>query len=121
MIARVRWLPAGHITHGYRRVFVIYGDQTLRHVVNLVPMPYEFVYRIRKMAHEDAVEDPSLWWGLSVIFSLVSNGTLLTAGNPSHADDGYIQLRPQALIEEELIPLEVYQKAMQKSVFVFSH
>lgn len=85
MTARVEWLPVGHITHGYRRVFAIFENKTLRHVVNLSPMPYELVYRVREMAGRDEVVEPSLWWGLSVIGALVSDGTLL---GPTNLDTG---------------------------------
>ncbi|MDQ0191066.1 hypothetical protein JI721_14395 [Alicyclobacillus cycloheptanicus] len=111
----------GHVPHGYRRVFAVYEDQTLRHVVNLAHMPYEWVFRVKELAGEAGVEDPSLWWGLSVITSLVSNGTLLGAENPDTADDGYIQIRPQAPTKDDLIPLSIYQAALREGAFVFSH
>lgn len=121
MTARVEWLPIGHITHGYRRVFSIREKQTLRHVVNLAPMPYETVYRIREMA-EDRVEDASLWWGLSVIRDLVSDGTLLGRTNPDTADDGYVQVRPQVpTTKDDLIAFSLYQTILQEGAFVFSH
>ncbi|MCL6442314.1 MAG: hypothetical protein K6T83_02415 [Alicyclobacillus sp.] len=111
----------GHVTHGYRRVFVIYENQKLRHVVNLSHMPYESVFRVKELAGEVGIEDPSLWWGLSVIASLVSNGTLLGKENPDTADDGYIQIRPQTPTKDDLMPLSMYQAALQEGAFIFSH
>lgn len=120
MTARVEWLPVGHITHGYRRLFAIFENHTLRHVVNLVPMPYEQVYRVQLMSGEDKIKDPSLWWGLSVITGLVSDGTLLASKNPDKADDGYIQLRPQPPVETDLVPLPLYRTALREGAFVLS-
>jgi len=121
MTARVEWLPVGHIPHGYRRLFVLFENETLRHVVNLAPLPYELVYSVKEMAGPDGVEDPSLWWGLSVITTLVSDGTLLGATNPETADDGYLQVRPQPPVAADLIPLAMYQTTLQQGAYVFAH
>ena len=100
MIARMIWLPLGHIAHGYRRVFTIYDDEFLQHVVVLSPMPYEAVYGISQFAGERGVKDPSLCWGLSTLFLLVKNGVLLNPANREIADDGYLQIKPQILTGE---------------------
>lgn len=121
MTARVEWLPVGHITHGYRRVFAIIENNRLRHVVNFAPMPYELVYRVREMADQDEVKDPSLWWGLSIIASLVSDGTLLGASNRETGDDGYLQMRPLAPDTIKFIPLSVYRESVENGALVFSH
>ncbi|MCL6453980.1 MAG: hypothetical protein K6T78_10265 [Alicyclobacillus sp.] len=114
------WLPVGHVAHGYRRVFAIFEDDALRHVVNFAHMPYEQVYRVREMAGGEVVEDPALWWGLSVIRGLVADGTLLGAANPETADDGYIQVRPSLPTPEDLIPLSDYRDAVSANALVLS-
>lgn len=120
MMTRVEWLPVGHIPHGYRRVFIIHQEQTLRHVVNVIPMPYEQVYHIRELGKPDDVADPSLWWGLSVIFQRVSQGILLGLNNPDSADDGYIQLRPDVLTQNDMVPISVYQTAFLQGRLTFA-
>lgn len=119
MTARVAWLPVGHIAHGYRRVFAIFEDETLRHIVSLVPMPYEQVYHVLEMAGPNGVEDPSLWWGLSVIVSLVEDGTLLAEENPDTADDGYLQVRPRLPDRSTLIALDTYRSILASGSLVF--
>lgn len=121
MTASVEWLPVGHVPHGYRRVFVIKQNQKLRHVINLAHMPYEWVFRVKEMAGVEGVEDPALWWGLSVIVSLVAKGTLLGAANLDTADDGYLQIRPLEPMKDELISLTAYQEALRVGAFVFSY
>lgn len=121
MTASIEWLPVGHVPHGYRRVFVIKQDQKLRHVVNLAHMPYEWVFRVKEMAGVDGAVDPSLWWGLSVIASLVEEGTLLGAANPDVADDGYLQIRPQEPTKDKMISLAAYQEALREGVHVFTY
>lgn len=121
MTARVEWLPVGHITHGYRRVFTVYENEKLRHVVNIAPMPYEQVYRVREISGQDEVVDPALWWGLSVIARLISEGTLLGRENPDTADDGYVHVRPQPIAESDLIPLSTFQAILQEGTFTFPH
>ncbi|SDW15665.1 hypothetical protein SAMN04489725_102209 [Alicyclobacillus hesperidum] len=115
MTARVEWLPLGHVTHGYRRVFVVYENGILRHVINFAHMPYESVFRVKQLATTERVDDPSLWWGLSVIAKLVSDGTLISSENPETADDGYLQIRPQVPSYDELLPLSVYRGAVEKN------
>lgn len=114
MTARVTWLPVGHIAHGYRRVFAIFEGESLRHVVNLSPMPYEQVYGVMSLAGDAGVKDPSLWWGLSAINSLISDGTLLGPENPVSADDGFIHVRPRMPCETELLPLSTYQAILRE-------
>lgn len=117
MTARVAWLPKGHITHGYRRVFTVCSnDGALQHVVVFVPMPYEAVFEVSQMADGVTIEDPSLWWGLSIVVRLIADGTLLTA-NEELADDGYLQMRPPLLSAEELLPAAGYQ-AIAKQGFL---
>jgi hypothetical protein len=118
MTAVVRWLPAGHIAHGYRRLFVIEQDGILRHVVVMVPMPYEAVYRVKQMAGDEPMTDPSLWWGLAVLRQLVANGVLLDPDDPDVADDGYLQLRPPMPREIDLIPLDVFEMALRQRQYV---
>lgn len=113
---RIHWLPVGHVAHGYRRVFVIYQGNHLRHVVNIVNMPYEQVYLVREMAKGNTDDDPSLLWGLSIITSLMADGTLLNEANPDVADDGYIQLRAHPPTESELIPLPIYQSILRDGI-----
>lgn len=120
MSARVEWLPVGHVAHGYRRVFTVFEDDKLRHVVNLAHMPYELVFQVRELAGKDKVDDPSLWWGLSIIASLVANETLLAPENPETADDGYIQIRPQLPNVWEMISVEDYQEAKQVGYFALA-
>lgn len=117
-MARVAWLPLGHIAHGYRRVFTVFEDETLRHVVNLTPMPYEQVYHVLELSGKDGVQDPSLWWGLSVIMSLVADGTLLAPENPDTADDGYIHVRPRLPDPSTLIPLDTYRSILDAGSLV---
>lgn len=111
MNARVKWLPVGHVAHGYRRVFTVYEGEMLRHVVNLAHMPYELVFQVREFVGKDKVDDPSLWWGLSIISSLVADGVLLGPENPETADDGYIQIRPQLPVPTDMVPVAAYQEA----------
>ncbi|MCL6637950.1 MAG: hypothetical protein K6T26_08375 [Alicyclobacillus sp.] len=120
MNAVVRWLPVGHIAHGYRRVFVLEQDGVIQHVVVLVPMPYEAVYRVKQMAGTLPVADPSLWWGLSVLRQLVREGVLLHPDNPDMADDGFLQLRPAMPAPEALIPLPELAAAVQAGVYPLS-
>ena len=122
MIARMIWLPLGHIAHGYRRVFAIHdADERLRHVVVLSPLPYEAVYGISQFAGERGVKDPSLWWGLSALVLLVKNGVLLNPANREIADDGYLQIKPQILTGEELLPLAAYDAVLEEEEFRFSY
>lgn len=121
MIARVEWLPVGHIAHGYRRVFTVFANDSLRHVVNLVPMPYEQVFHIREFGKPQEVSDPSLWWGLSIISQLVERGILLAPENPANADDGYVQVRPEPLAAQDLLPLTVLDSAISARAFVFPY
>ncbi|MCL6597374.1 MAG: hypothetical protein K6T81_01385 [Alicyclobacillus macrosporangiidus] len=114
MTAVVRWFPVGHIAHGYRRVFVTEQDGELRHVVVMVPMPYEAVYRVKQLAGDQPVADPSLWWGLSVLRRLAADGVLLNPDHPGVADDGYLQLRPPMPSEADLIPLDAFQEALKQ-------
>ncbi len=118
MAARVKWLPLGHIAHGYRRVFVIDEDNSMRHVVVITPMPYEAVYSVLQLSGETPVQDPSLWWGLSAVSRLIAQGTLLNPANPDVADDGYLQLRPQMPGKEELLPLPVFAMAVRAGELV---
>lgn len=120
MMTRVDWLPVGHIPHGYRRVFIIHQGQTLRHVVSFLAMPYEQVYRIRELGKPNEVADPSLWWGLSIIFQLVSQRVLLGLNNPDTADDGYIQLRPDVLTQDDMVPISIYQTAYLEGRLIIS-
>lgn len=121
LTARVEWLPVGHVPHGYRRAFVVYEGPRLRHIVNVSHMPYELVFQVREFAGEGGVEDPSLWWGLSIVALLVADGTLLGPANPETADDGFVQVRPKAPTERDLIPLPLYQRILHDGAFVFSH
>lgn len=114
MIARVTWLPVGHIPHGYRRVFAVFQGESLRHIVKLSPMPYELVYGVLTLAGDAGVEDPSLWWGLSVVDSLISEGILLGPENPETADDGFIHVRPRVPSKADLLPLPTYRTILQE-------
>ncbi len=118
MAARVKWLPRGHIAHGYRRVFVIDEGNSVRHVVVIAPMPYEAVYSVLQLSGESPVQDPSLWWGLSIVSRLIAEGTLLNPGNPDVADDGYFQVRPQMPGREELLSLSVFADAVRAGELV---
>ncbi|MCL6517211.1 hypothetical protein [Alicyclobacillus sp.] len=120
MSAVVRWLPVGHIAHGYRRAFIVEQDGVLRHMVVLVPMPYEAVYRVKQLAGDQPVADPSLWWGLSVLRQLVREGVLLHPENPDVADDGYLQVRPSIPAPEDLIPLSDLTVAARDGVYRLS-
>ena len=120
MAARVTWLPVGHIAHGYRRVFIVDEDGAVRHVVVVTPMPYEAVYGVRQISGHTPAQDPSLWWGLSIVAGLVADGTLLSPENPDIADDGYIQVRPRAPIKEELLALSSVEAAIRAGEFVLA-
>lgn len=116
MSRSVEWLPIGHITHGYRRVFTIRENGALRHVVQFVPMPYERVFQVKEMGGAD-VPDASLWWGLSMIVELVSRGVLLGLKNPDYADDGYLQVRPEQLPVDQMISLSALNQAFSEGIF----
>lgn len=111
---RIQWLPTGHVTHGYRRVFTVYENNKLKHIVNLSMMQYEAVYQIKQLAGSNEMTDPALWWGLSLVVKLLKDSTAF-----AESDDGYIQLRPQLLAIEELVPIDVYQKAVEEAEFKF--
>ncbi|MCL6547273.1 MAG: hypothetical protein K6T30_00015 [Alicyclobacillus sp.] len=113
MIVTVEWLPLGHITHGYRRVFTVREADVLRHVVIVAPMPYEQVFQVKQLARGQSVEDPALWWGLSTVLTLMADGTLLNPGNQDLPDDGCLQVRPQPAVPERLLPLEEFRRALQ--------
>ncbi|MCL6593242.1 MAG: hypothetical protein K6T31_04635 [Alicyclobacillus sp.] len=117
MSAVVRWLPVGHIAHGYRRAFVVEDEGVLRHIVILVPMPYEAVYRVKQLAGDQPVADPSLWWGLSVLRQLWREGVLLQADRPDIPDDGFFQLRPSVPEAENLIPLQDLEAAVRDGAY----
>lgn len=109
----VEWLPIGHITHGYRRVFIIHDEIKTRNVVVLAPLPYEVVFQVAQTAGSTKVKDPSLWWGLSTVVQLLGDGTLDTQTNPDLADDGYLLYRPSFAGIESLIALDVFHQALQ--------
>jgi hypothetical protein len=101
-------------------VFTLYDGDLLRHVVVIAPMPYQTVYEIQQLAEGVPMEDPSLWWGLSMVVEMISNGTLLT-DNPNIPDDGYLQVRPKPMSKEELIPIDMYRTAVQEGSLLVSH
>jgi hypothetical protein len=113
MTIRVTWLPVGHITHGYRRVFVIHKDDVLWRVVNVTPMGYEAVFNTQQVAGSDKVKDPSLWWGLSHVVRLIGDPQAFEKD-----DDGFLQTRPQPMTEQELLPVEAYQNAVLNGLYM---
>lgn len=114
MTVRVTWLPVGHIMHAYRRVFVVHKDETLWHVVNIMPMTYEAVFKTQQIAGADKVKDPSLWWGLSFLVKLLND----EQKSFEKDDDGYLQVRPEQLTQDDLLSVEAYQKAVQNGQLV---
>lgn len=109
----IEWLPIGHITHGYRRVFIVREEDRVRNVVALAPMPYEVVFQVQQATTAERITDPSLWWGLSSVVELIQNGTLDIKQNPDLADDGYLLHRPTYLGPEHLIPLDSLKVALR--------
>lgn len=116
----VRWLPVGHIAHGYRRVLLVESNGAIRHVVVLVPMPYEAVYQVRQRARETPPSDPSLWWGLAVIRRLLAEGVLLNPDNPDVADDGFIQLRPLWPEDADLLSIDDFEAAVRQGYYTLT-
>ncbi|WP_026962326.1 hypothetical protein [Alicyclobacillus herbarius] len=119
MTLSVQWLPKGHIAHGYRRVFTLDKDGHPQFVVVFVPMPYESVWQVQQMAAGEPMDDPSLWWGLSLVVRMLESGVLDT-NNPDLADDGFLQTRPTLLQRDELLPLPVFQAALAAREFTFT-
>ncbi len=113
MTLRVTWLPVGHITHAYRRVFVIHQDDVLWRVVNVAPMSYEAAYHTQQIAGSDKVKDPSLWWGLSHVVRLLGDPRAFEKD-----DDGFMQARPQPMTVEELLSVDAYQDAVLNGQYV---
>ncbi len=110
---KVRWLPLGHIAHGYRRVFVVDGeDQKPQRVIVISPMPYEAVYEVGQLADEK-VDDPALWWGLSIVRSV-----LLQADAMEASDDGFLNIRASRVETTEFLSIEQFKQAMIKHEFV---
>ncbi|UOF90696.1 hypothetical protein LSG31_23065 [Fodinisporobacter ferrooxydans] len=113
MSVSIQWLPKGHVTHGYRRVFAVYENNQFKHIVNLSMMPYESVYQIQQLADTGQMTDPALWWGLSFVVKLLKDPAAF-----EDSDDGYIQLRPQLMEKEELLSMEAYTQALQQGVYI---
>jgi hypothetical protein len=116
MKVSVTWLPVGHIMHAYRRVFVVHKDETLWHVVNIMPMTYEAVFNTQQIAGADKVKDPSLLWGLSCLVKLLND----EEKSFEKDDDGYLQIRPGQLTQDDLLSIEEYQKAVSTGEFVLN-
>jgi hypothetical protein len=114
MIIRVTWLPVGHIMHAYRRVFIVHKDEVLWHVINISPMKYESVFQTQQIAGADKVKDPSLLWGLSFVIKLLND----EEKSFEKDDDGYLQIRPEQLTQDELLSIETYQEAVRSSQFM---
>lgn len=105
---RVRWLPLGHIAHGYRRVFIVEDNDAVQKVIVLSPMPYESVYQVKQRAPGTEMRDPSLWWGMSLVhFALQNPKTFETS------DDGYVTIRPGHLEDVDLLPIEQFTEAVR--------
>jgi len=62
-----------------------------------------------------------MWWGLSALVLLVKNGVPLNPVNREIADDGYLQIKPQILTGEELLPLAAHDAALEEGEFRFSY
>lgn len=109
----IRWLPLGHVTHGYRRVFIVNRDQLPQFVVVIAPMPYETVYHVQQSVKNVRVEDPSLLWGLSIVTELLKSGI------PEDSDDGYIQVKKPPFLTGDLIPTKTFFKSEELGYFPF--
>lgn len=116
----IEWLPIGHITHGYRRVFVVRDERTVTNVVALAPLPYEVVFQVQQSATTERITDPSLWWGLSTVVELLETGTLDQARNPDLPDDGYLLYRPTFRGSDSLIPMQQYKMAREDGHLTWS-
>ncbi|KPV42628.1 hypothetical protein [Alicyclobacillus ferrooxydans] len=115
----VEWLPVGHITHGYRRVLIVRSGSRIQNVVALAPMPYEVVFQVQQCAAPRRVTDPSLWWGLSTVVRLIENGALDPAQNRDLPDDGYLLHRPTFQGAQDLIPVDIFQEALDDGQLVW--
>ena len=102
----IRWLPLGHVAHGYRRVFIVENEGNLSAVIAFSLMPYEAVYQVKDLAPEQNVADPSLWWGLSLVVNMLSDPSAFET-----ADDHYISMRPGPVSAEVMIPVTKYEEA----------
>ncbi len=108
----IRWLPLGHVAHGYRRVFVIEQEKTPYAVIAFSLMPYESVYQVKDLAPEHGIQDPSLWWGLSLVRTILADSTAFEA-----ADDHFMSVRPGPIQSQIMIPIEQYESALEQGMY----
>ncbi|HJV44722.1 MAG TPA: hypothetical protein VJ824_03250 [Bacillota bacterium] len=109
----VKWLPNGHVPHGYRRVFTITDNQKLQYVIVLSFMGYEDVFNMKGKVPTHEIKDPSLLWGLSYIKTLIGTPIL------TESEDGYISTRPPILEAAALLPIEEFLEAEKIGEFHF--
>ena len=83
----IRWLPNGHVPHGYRKVFVVSNSDKLQYVIVLSFMGYEDVFNVKAKVPIHEIQDPALLWGLSYVKSIIGTPLLLDS------EDGYISTR----------------------------
>lgn len=105
-MTKISWLPLGHVTHGYRRVFLLQDENPSPRILVLTPMPYEAVYQVQQEVGGGKIIDPALLWGLSIIREGTRNQSL------SFGDDGFLSIRPQLLQYNEFLPIEEYTQAI---------
>ncbi|MCF8565325.1 hypothetical protein LLE49_11415 [Alicyclobacillus tolerans] len=111
-MARIQWLPVGHVTHGYRRVFVVTAEGAPSQVISIAPMGYELVYRAMEKAGDAGVSDPSLLLGLSMVIDLLFSEEAWQA-----SDDGYLAVRPRPESLDHLIDVQTYLAAVKQQYF----
>ncbi len=108
----IRWLPLGHVAHGYRRVFVIEQEKKPYAVIAFSLMPYESVYQVKNLAAAHNIQDPSLWWGLSLAHKILADPSAFEA-----ADDHFMSVRPGPIQSELMIPIEKYEAAKDQGMY----
>lgn len=111
-MTKVSWLPLGHVSHGYRRVFLLQDENPSPRILVLTPLPYEAVYHVQQESGGGQIADPALLWGLSIIKHGMQSHSL------SFGDDGFLSMRPQLLQQYEFLPVEEYAQAVTKGEWV---
>ena len=104
----VRWLPIGHVSHGYRRVFLLEDERPTQRILVFTPMPYELVYHVKTSLNDERVTDPSLFWGLSLIRQGLADKSLL------FGDDGFLSTRPNVLSDENRLSVDEFVRAAEQ-------